>query len=461
MEDKKTGTEEKHQQSTYSERKQEFVGKIFKCPSCGAQLSSFTAICPDCGHEINSQNVSSSLKEFIEEINEYDKVIANNSDLPKSGWKTWKHGKRILWVIINLFTSFIPLVIYLTLPLIKPFLFAKSVPELSADEKRKASLIENYVFPNEREATLEAMMFTQSKMAFLASEKFDKKTLYWTNLWNTKAEQLNQRAGIILAEDKIIEKVYSGIIASKNKVDRIVKIRAVIGITIIVAYVAIVLNNVSLWTLIEDISNIKLSSTTLDDDASKEFEWPTTGLCTHLPRPDSNKGEIHFNDDEKFWIDIYDFSQSDYEHYIEECKEKGFTIDGTKTSMQYEAYNEEGYYLNLMYLASDSNLDITITAPKANGELEWPSIGMATLIPKPQSTKGTVQIDTHIHLFVYVGETTKEDYKKYVSDCIDKGFNIDYSRSENVYAADNKHGDSLRVEYEGNNIMSISMYAKQ
>lgn len=226
-------------QSTYFERKQEFAGKIIKCPSCGAELQSFTAVCPDCGHEINSQNVSVSLKEFIDSINEYDKIIANNPEPPKTGWKTWSKGKRILWVILNIVTSFIPLVVYLVFPLIKPFLFPKSVPVLSADEKRKAALIENYTFPNEREATIEAMMFIKSKMAFLSSEKFNKKTLYWTNLWNTKAEQLNHRAGIILKGDKIAESTYADITVNKSKVDKNVKVRAIIGAVIIAVFLVL------------------------------------------------------------------------------------------------------------------------------------------------------------------------------------------------------------------------------
>lgn len=88
----------------------------------------------------------------------------------------------------------------------------------------------------------------------------------------------------------------------------------------------------------------------------------------------------------------------------------------------------------------------------------WPTIGPATLIPQPNSSKGSIEINSHIQLFVYVGETSHDDYIDYVEQCIEMGFNVDYNRGDNVFDADNEIGDSLRVEYEGNNIMSISMY---
>ena len=73
----------------------------------------------------------------IDTINSYDNLIANDPEPPKKGWKSWSNGKRFLWILLNLFTSFIPLVLYLVFPLIKPFLMPKSEPLLSADEKRK------------------------------------------------------------------------------------------------------------------------------------------------------------------------------------------------------------------------------------------------------------------------------------------------------------------------------------
>lgn len=43
-----------------SERRQEFVGKILKCPNCGAVITETTVICPDCGIRITRREAVSS-----------------------------------------------------------------------------------------------------------------------------------------------------------------------------------------------------------------------------------------------------------------------------------------------------------------------------------------------------------------------------------------------------------------
>ena len=223
-------------------RKTVFSGEIHKCPSCGEVLQSLTAICPSCGYEINSAKLSPALKEFIDEINECDKVIANTpkKEMPKKGWKTWKNSMRVLWVILNIFTSCIPLVIYLALPLLTPMLRSNATPELSSTEQRKVALIENFTFPNDRESVLEALLFIKSKMAFLASEKANEKNSFWLRLWNTKATQLHQKANILLNNDPIAETAYSEIVASKNTIDKKIRIRAGVGAAIIVIFIGFV-----------------------------------------------------------------------------------------------------------------------------------------------------------------------------------------------------------------------------
>ncbi len=191
----------------------------------------------------------------------------------------------------------------------------------------------------------------------------------------------------------------------------------------------------------------------------EEFEWPKTGLSTYIPKPSSTKGEINFNDDEEFWLDVEGYSVSEYEAYIEECKSIGFSIDSNKSSMEYEAYNEDGYYLDLMHSDYDNELTIRVHVPYAVDKLEWPTQGLALLIPKPKAELGEINIDNHTRLSVYVGNISEKKYKAYVNSCINKGFDVDYSKSDTVYDAEDKKGNSLRIEYIGNNVMDISIYS--
>ena len=443
-------------QSTYSERKQEFAGKIIKCPSCGAELQSFTAVCPDCGHEINSQNVSSSLKEFIDSINEYDKVIANDPEPPKTGWKTWSKGKKVLWVILNIVTSFVPLVVYLVFPLIKPFLLPKSVPALSADEKRKAALIENYTFPNEREATIEAMMFTKSKMAFLASEKFNKKTLYWTNLWNTKAEQLNQKASIILKGDKIVESTYADIAASKNKVDKSVKVRAIIGATIIVVFLAFVLINGSIFSGITNVfSGIGGTTQTSNDE---DFEWLETGLSTKIPKIEAKKGRIQTNSDTELWISLDGVSYNEFEGYITSCKEMGYTVDAEKDTNTYTAYNSEGYLLEVSCYGE--NFSVELKAPlSGDPDFKWPDHELASMIPELSGKTGVVETKTEDTIKIVLYDITESEIKSYISSCENSGYTVDSEKKDTSFNGFNKDGYELNVSYNEMKAMTITVNA--
>ncbi len=230
------------QNNDINHRKTVYDGVIHKCPNCGEVLQSMTAICPSCGYEINSAKLSPALKEFIDKINACDEAIANTpkQEIPKRSWKSWKKSTKILWVLLNLLTSGIPLVAYLVYPLIRPLLRSSSVPQLSKWEERKVSLIENFAFPNDRESVLEALLFTKAKVAFLASEKSTEMNIYWTRLWYTKAVQLNQKANILLKNDPIAESAFDEISTNKKRVDQKVRVHAIIGTLIIAVFCAFV-----------------------------------------------------------------------------------------------------------------------------------------------------------------------------------------------------------------------------
>lgn len=53
---------------SFSQRKQEYAGKIIKCPECGQVLKAFEINCPACGHELRSVKIDSPVNELTKKI---------------------------------------------------------------------------------------------------------------------------------------------------------------------------------------------------------------------------------------------------------------------------------------------------------------------------------------------------------------------------------------------------------
>lgn len=358
------------------------AGIVIKCPSCGEDIPSFTAICPACGHEINSAKVSATLKEFIENINECDRLIANTPNSKKAGWSSWGKGKRFWWIVFNIFTYGIPLVIYLIMPLVR----LNYTPRLTPEEKRKASLIENFPFPNEREAILEALLFTKSKISYLAAEKVDRKNAYWTRLWSTKGEQLYQRAEMMFSGDEIANNAYKDIKAQKLRVSKTVKFKAISGIVILVAaLVFISIKNGAFDSII--YSNTPLII-------------PDTELSKLIPQIENGKGIINTNNSTYFSIEYYGISDTRFDEYKTMCKNSGFTIDCESDGSLFDAYNEDGYNMRITYY--DNKMHITVTDKMDMNKFIWPDSEIASLLPIPKSDYGNLYSASDTCMIIYI-----------------------------------------------------------
>lgn len=189
-------------------------------------------------------------------------------------------------------------------------------------------------------------------------------------------------------------------------------------------------------------------------EESVKFIWSDMVLGEWLPIPPKDRGEVHENSLEELWVDIHDISQKQYADYMQACKECGFIVDAVLYNASYEAYNQEGYKVSLN-LGYGEELKIRLNTPIEMQPIEWPSGTAGKLLPKPSSEIGKFSYEYDDHFSVYVGATTKEDYNTYVKLCSEQGFNIDYSKGDRYYDAQNKDGWSLSLEYEGNNIMHI------
>ena len=193
----------------------------------------------------------------------------------------------------------------------------------------------------------------------------------------------------------------------------------------------------------------------------EKIVWEDMILGEQLPQPPLDRGKVHFNNADDLWVDVVGVSNKQYFDYTEACKEKGFTIDSDTGSNSYEAFNAEGYKLSLRYYSTGEEMAIDLEKPMELETITWPKGVAGEKIPAPKSTIGKFSYEYDDHFFVYVGNMTKDDYSAYVAACSERGFNVDYSKGDNYYRADNAEGWSLSLEYEGYNVISISIKAPE
>ena len=165
-------------QTDYTERKQEYSGKILKCPNCGSTITETTAVCPDCGFHITGKTAIRSIQSFKEEL-------MNLENMRMSGIKGMILGNTTM---------------------VDPI------------DKRKITLIRNFPIPNSVDDIIEFMLLAIANIDVgLSKGKWDKRapaneTSYTikrsiSNAWVSKMIQTYQRAELSFPNDPAFAKI--------------------------------------------------------------------------------------------------------------------------------------------------------------------------------------------------------------------------------------------------------------
>ena len=357
------------------QRKTKYEGELPKCPNCGETLKALVAICPACGHEISSKKIVDALRAFTHEIAICDRQIAESPVRIKTGWSSWGNFKRVCWLVLNVVTFGIPMVIYLVLPLLGVW----GSTAFSAAEKRKVAAIKNFAFPNERESVLEILLFIKSQVSFIASEKIDRNSVHWASIWGHKAEQIFQKTEILFKGDVISNNAYNDFLAKWKKVKMAFGVRVIIAVVLIGAIAIFAASRGAFPNIIDSIPSVTLGHT------EPTFEWPNTELANMIPIQDTTKGRIWRIDGDSLWIEVHGLSISQYEAYIAACKESGFSNEATRNGNNYTAYNETDGFLALRFIdfsSTDTQLKIELEVPPSRVDvISWELLNLGSMLP--------------------------------------------------------------------------------
>lgn len=185
--------------------------------------------------------------------------------------------------------------------------------------------------------------------------------------------------------------------------------------------------------------------------------WDELVLGDMLPAAPTSKGDVWSNSQEELRVDIKDVTAKQFVEYLEACEKEGFTVEAVTKGDSYTAFNDKGYRLELNYSEYLEVLTINLCAPVELDSITWPTSTAGSVLPAPKSTTGKFEFEHDTSFFVYIGETTKEDYNAYVDACSEAGFNLEYNKGDDYYYANNAEGWHISLNYVGNGVMTIKI----
>ena len=93
-------------------------------------------------------------------------------------------------------------------------------------------------------------------------------------------------------------------------------------------------------------------------------------------------------------------------------------------------------------------------------KLEWPTSGLAAMLPTPPSDKGDIIVDSEDRFSASVDEVSSDEYKSYVEACADAGFTVEAKNDSTSYEAYAESGEHLSLLYfESSESLSIDVDA--
>lgn len=194
---------------------------------------------------------------------------------------------------------------------------------------------------------------------------------------------------------------------------------------------------------------------TINQSHQKNHNWDEVILKSRIPKPKSNSGYIISNDQSRLSLYVENTTNAQYKNYLENCLEIGYSQEVIGDNDEFIAFDQNGFKLIIDYYSETMSIDLE--APMEMSHFEWSKSDLAKLIPVPETTIGKVKSDTSSNLYVYVGNTSIGTYNTYVNTCMESGFTIDYSKSENNFYAYDPNHNHLAVKYEDNQVMSIHL----
>lgn len=115
----------------------------------------------------------------------------------------------------------------------------------------------------------------------------------------------------------------------------------------------------------------KSGNYSIDEDTEDAYEWgKDSPLADLVTRPNVEVCKVEFDRDDVFWFYAFGCSRDDYKAYVEDCIEKGFTVDADTFDDSYYAYDKNGNRIAILYDSEDGSISVDIDAADETNQAE-------------------------------------------------------------------------------------------
>ena len=119
------------------------------------------------------------------------------------------------------------------------------------------------------------------------------------------------------------------------------------------------------FTIHYDFDSEKYSA---EEETEEAYQWTQTDLGNRIPKPEVQLLKSSRNDNSIFMFTAYGLTSEQFNTYVENCKEEGYTVDPRSFEGFYSADNAEGYNVYLHYDEDNYSMSGTISTPKVKSE---------------------------------------------------------------------------------------------
>lgn len=136
------------------------------------------------------------------------------------------------------------------------------------------------------------------------------------------------------------------------------------------------LNDISHYNLMQpDIATIKYISDgnvyteyydfiskkySTEDKTEKAVQWSNYDIGNEVDKPEAEMIKVDLDYEDLFSFCVHGISMSQFDEYVEMCKERGYTKNAVDQEGWYDSDREDGYSVLLDYDDDDYKMDVTV-----------------------------------------------------------------------------------------------------